>query len=329
MKCISKKKLIISAVTCSLLFITGCAGQEAELEQAYNIYQTSAKYGLTSDNASEKYGFFAQNLVVEDDENVGLEQTTEWIAEGAGVFLPNSKKATYKKNIHKRFYPASTTKILTAYLALEHCDLDEIVTVSAHAVDQPEDSSVCHLEEGDRISMRDLLYGLMMRSGNDAAIAIAEHISGSEEEFAVLMNAELQKIGATNTHFVTPNGMHNKNHYTTVYDMYLIMAEAIKNEEFVKILGTKDYTASYTSKDGILVTKEWTTTNKYQTGSEKMPDGVTVIGGKTGTTGNAKYCLVQYNVNQSGAPVISIVFKADCRDNMYLLMSEMLKNFAN
>ena len=131
----------------------------------------------------------------------------------------------------------------------------------------------------------------MLRSGNDAAVAIAEHISGSSEEFVVLMNAEAKALGATGSHFVTPNGLHDEEHYSTVYDMYLFMNAAVKNEP--------------------------------------MPEGVTVIGGKTGTTGEAKYCLVQYNENTAKEPVISIVLKADSRDNMYLLMSEMLKNFAN
>lgn len=268
-------------------------------------------------------------MCVTEDENIGLEDTTESVAEGAGLFRLNEKEAVYKKNIYERLYPASTTKILTALIALEESNLDDVVTVSANAANQASDSSVCGLKEGDQISMRDLLYGLMMRSGNDAAIAIAEHISGSSEEFAVLMNAKAQSLGATNSHFVTPNGLHDEDHYTTVYDMYLIMNAAVQNETFVEILQTANYTTNYTDAAGNPVTQDWATTNKYLTGTEAVPEGVTVIGGKTGTTGEAKYCLVQYNQNASGEPMISIVFKADCRDNMYLLMSEILKNFSN
>ena len=168
-----------------------------------------------------------------------------------------------------------------------------------------------------------------MRSGNDAAVAIAEHISGSSEEFAVLMNAYAKELGATGSHFVNPNGLHNEDHYTTIYDMYLFMNAAVKEDILTEILKTAHYTVNYKDAAGADVSQDWETTNQYLTGAKEIPEGVTVIGGKTGTTGEAKYCLVQYNENTSNEPVISIVFKADCRDNMYLLMSEILKNFAN
>lgn len=328
MKCTNKWRIVLPVVAVALLFC-GCSKDDTTLENAYNVFDTSTKYGITKTGNLQSAEFFAKDLCVTEDENIGLEDTTESVAEGAGLFRLNEKEAVYKKNIYERLYPASTTKILTALIALEESNLDDVVTVSANAANQASDSSVCGLKEGDQISMRDLLYGLMMRSGNDAAIAIAEHISGSSEEFAVLMNAKAQSLGATNSHFVTPNGLHDEDHYTTVYDMYLIMNAAVQNETFVEILQTANYTTNYTDAAGNPVTQDWATTNKYLTGTEAVPEGVTVIGGKTGTTGEAKYCLVQYNQNASGEPMISIVFKADCRDNMYLLMSEILKNFSN
>lgn len=328
MKCTNKWRIVLPVVAVALLFC-GCSKDDTMLENAYNVFDTSTKYGITKTGNLQSAEFFAKDLCVTEDENIGLEDTTESVAEGAGLFRLNEKEAVYKKNIYERLYPASTTKILTALIALEESNLDDVVTVSANAANQASDSSVCGLKEGDQISMRDLLYGLMMRSGNDAAIAIAEHISGSSEEFAVLMNAKAQSLGATNSHFVTPNGLHDEDHYTTVYDMYLIMNAAVQNETFVEILQTASYTSNYTDAAGNPVTQDWATTNKYLMGTEAVPEGVTVIGGKTGTTGEAKYCLVQYNQNASGEPMISIVFKADCRDNMYLLMSEILKNFSN
>ncbi len=328
MKCTNKWRIVLPVVAVALLFC-GCSKDNTTLENAYNVFDTSTKYGITKTGNLQSAEFFAKDLCVTEDENIGLEDTTESVAEGAGLFRLNEKEAVYKKNIYERLYPASTTKILTALIALEESNLDDVVTVSANAANQASDSSVCGLKEGDQISMRDLLYGLMMRSGNDAAIAIAEHISGSSEEFAVLMNAKAQSLGATNSHFVTPNGLHDEDHYTTVYDMYLIMNAAVQNETFVEILQTASYTSNYTDAAGNPVTQDWATTNKYLMGTEAVPEGVTVIGGKTGTTGEAKYCLVQYNQNASGEPMISIVFKADCRDNMYLLMSEILKNFSN
>lgn len=329
MKCISKRKKAAALLGVFVIGLTGCTSKEVVLENAYDVCDTSAKYGITENGASQSAEFFARDLVVAEDENLGLEKTTERVAEAAGVFLTSKKEAVYKKNIFEKLYPASTTKILTAYVALKNGNLDDVVTVSANAANQASDSSVCELKEGDKITLRDLLYGLMLRSGNDAAVAIAEHISGSSEEFVVLMNAEAKALGATGSHFVTPNGLHDEEHYSTVYDMYLFMNAAVKNETFLEIIKSSHYTANYTDAAGNPVTKEWDSTNKYLMGTEPMPEGVTVIGGKTGTTGEAKYCLVQYNENTAKEPVISIVLKADSRDNMYLLMSEMLKNFAN
>ena len=329
MKCISKRKKAAALLGVFVIGLTGCTSKEVVLENAYDVCDTSAKYGITENGASQSAEFFARDLVVTEDENLGLEKTTERVAEAAGVFLTSKKEAVYKKNIFEKLYPASTTKILTAYVALKNGNLDDVVTVSANAANQASDSSVCELKEGDKITLRDLLYGLMLRSGNDAAVAIAEHISGSSEEFVVLMNAEAKALGATGSHFVTPNGLHDEEHYSTVYDMYLFMKAAVKNETFLEIIKSSHYTANYTDAAGNPVTKEWDSTNKYLMGTEPMPEGVTVIGGKTGTTGEAKYCLVQYNENTAKEPVISIVLKADSRDNMYLLMSEMLKNFAN
>jgi D-alanyl-D-alanine carboxypeptidase (penicillin-binding protein 5/6) len=223
-------------------------------------------------------------------------------------------------------YPASTTKILTAYIACVEGNLDDYYTVSANAVNQASDSSVINLKEGDVISLRDLLYGLMLRSGNDAAITIAEGLCGDVDSFAAKMNETAQAIGATNSHFVTPNGLHDEDHYTTVYDMYLILNTAIQNEEFYKIFTASKYTASYTS-GGEAKTAEWTTTNQYITGNVSTPNGFTILGGKTGTTGAAGYCLVLLSENEDHDKIISIVFNADCRSNLYLLMNEILNNY--
>ena len=177
--------------------------------------------------------------------------------------------------------------------------------------------------------MDDLLYGMMLRSGNDAAIAIAESISGSVEEFAALMNKEAAALGATQSHFVNPNGLPDENHYTSVYDLYLIFRAALQNETFVQIISTTSYDVTYQAGDGTIEEHTWENTNQYLSGHAKSPDGFTVIGGKTGTTGDAGYCLVLYSMNEQSQPIISIVLKADGKSNLYLLMNEMLSGFEN
>ena len=140
-------------------------------------------------------------------------------------------------------YPASLTKLMTALVALDSADLSDTVTVSANA-DAGKfaaDEQVCGIKAGDELTLGDLLYGLLLYSGNDNAVAIAEHISGSEKAFAEKMNEKAQEIMATKSHFVNSNGLHNEDHYTTAYDMYLIFNECIKNEKFLEMIQAKSY----------------------------------------------------------------------------------------
>lgn len=330
MRCINKRALC-GLLTAALLAVSGCGNNAAEIKNPYPVYSTAVTDSLiaASGEGSNVLSYFATNLCVGGLENTGLENTDEQVCEGAGLFNTATHEIPYAKNIYEQLYPASTTKILTCYLALQYGNLDDVVTVSQDAANMASDSSVCGLKAGDQITLRDLLYGLMMRSGNDAAVAIAEYISGDTDTFAGLMNTTAASLGATGSHFVNPNGLPDDNHYTTVYDLYLIFNAAIQNETFLEILKTTDYTANYTDAAGTPVSQEWTSTNKYLAGTETAPDGITVLGGKTGTTGEAGYCLVLLSQNASGQNLISIVLKADCRDNLYLLMNEMLRQYGN
>ncbi|MBP3488137.1 MAG: D-alanyl-D-alanine carboxypeptidase [Roseburia sp.] len=308
----------------------GCGTDASALETPYDIYQTTQTVGLSQTETAAEKTYFASDLCVAENVSIGTDGTHSEVAEGAGTFNLATNSVVYAKNLFEKLYPASTTKILTAYIALKYCDdLDTLVTVSENAVDQASDSSVCNLKAGDVISMRDLLYGLMLRSGNDAAVAIAEYISGDVDSFAALMNEEATAIGATRSHFVNPNGLPDENHYTTVYDMYLIFNRALENETFVDLISTKSYDTAYTNAQGELEEHTWENTNQYLTGATEAPEGFTVVGGKTGTTGDAGYCLVLYSYNAANQPIISIVFKADGRSNLYLLMNEMLAGYAN
>lgn len=328
MKCTNKFLCIfLSAFLC---LATGCGKNSVALEQPYDVYQTTGNIGISTSLEAGNKTFFADGLCVAEDIMLGTDTTHSEVAEGAGAFNLATGAVVYSKNIYQKMYPASTTKILTAYIALKYCDdLDAYVTISENAANQSADSSVCHLNAGDVISLRDLLYGMMLRSGNDAAIAIAEYVSGDVESFATLMNQEAQSLGATQSHFVNPNGLPDPMHYTSVYDLYLIMEAAVQNQTFLDIISTESYDAVYTDANGEAVEKTWNNTSKYITGEVEVPDGFTVVGGKTGTTGEAGYCLVLYSYNASAQPIISIVLKSDGRSNLYLLMNEMLEGFAN
>lgn len=332
MKCINKRaKQLTALLTAAVLFLSGC-GSDVAIDDPYDIATTATNASAEtitdfSDGSAGAVSYFASGLCVAAEEQTQSEDVTADVVEAMGVFLPADKTISYQKNIYQKMYPASTTKILTAYLALTLGKPDDIVTVSEHAVDQASDSSVCGLRAGDQIRLSDLLYGLMLKSGNDAAVAIAEHISGSEESFAALMNETARSFGATNSHFINPNGLHDEQHYTCVYDMYLIFARAIECEDFLTLIRTTSYTAYYTDANGAQASQSWTNTNKYLNGEVTQPENITVLGGKTGTTHAAGYCLVLLSENEKKEPVISIVFKSDGRSNLYYVMNQLLSNF--
>ena len=159
--------------------------------------------------------------------------------------------------------PASTTKLMTAYLALKYGDLDEEVVITKTAQDIPIDSSRAGLRVGDRIVLFDLLHGLLLPSGNDAALAIAEHISGSVEEFVSLMNEEAKLLGATNTQFVNPHGYQDENHFTTAYDLYLMFDACMKQPEFLNIISKPSYDLEITQQNGTYRDEKWLQSNWY------------------------------------------------------------------
>ena len=323
MKCISKLLCIVCAIS---VFFTGCNFQEATLEKEYDTYSYHNSY--TNQEYKVNADYYATDLCVTNTINFGFEGTYASVAQGGGVFNVTTNEVLYNQNLFKKLYPASTTKILTAYIIIRDCNLNEVVTVSDSAADQASDSSTCGLKAGDNITVNDLLYGLMLLSGNDAAEALAEYHSGSLDTFAEEMTRTAHELGATNSQFKNPSGLPDKEHYTTVYDMYLIFNQAIQQEKFIDIISCKSKNAVYTSKNGNTVEKTFYNGNRYLTGKEKTPEGFEVIGGKTGTTYDAGYCLVLYSKNPEGHDIISIVFKADCAHNLYLLMGQILSKYA-
>lgn len=194
-------------------------------------------------------------------------------------------RVLYGKEAYKGRPNASTTKVMTCILALELAKGDDYVQVSGNAASQPQ--TRLGMREGQQFYLEDLLYSLMLKSHNDSAVAIAEHISGSVEAFAERMNEKAKELGCKDTHFVTPNGLDGEDeggiHHTTARDLALIMAYAIKNATFVHITQTRDYT--FTDISG---KKHYSVhnTNAFL----DMETGV--ISGKTGFTGNAGYCYV-------------------------------------
>lgn len=211
------------------------------------------------------------------------------------------------KDVTKKVYPASTTKILTAILALENLDLDKSVVVSKTAISIPWDSSRIYLKEGEVVTVSDLLYGLLLESGNDAANVLAESVSGSISEFVKLMNTKLQELGCTNTHFANAHGYSDDDHYTTALDMAKILKYCIKNDTFVKIFSTKEYTMDATNKTNSK--RYFTNTNRLiQTKEDSIYSRYYkyCIGGKTGYTDEAGKTLVTYGVKDNKNVIVTV-----------------------
>ena len=243
-------------------------------------------------------------------------------AKSAVVVERNTGKVIYEKEAQAQNYPASVTKILTAILAIENCKLDDVATVSQSAISNiPTEYIVAPLKVGEEIKIEDLLYALMLKSANDAAYVLAEHIGGSVEGFAEMMNKKAEEIGCKNTHFVNPNGIHNEKHYTTAYDLYLISNYAMKNETFRKIVSTYTYTLSatnkYPNKDRVMKN-----TNEFINPSSQFYNE-SVKGIKTGTTIPAGNCLIT-DVAQDGLDFIIVVLGAKTTRGKFVETSKLL-----
>ena len=248
-------------------------------------------------------------------------------AKASIIVEENSGKIIYEENSNIQNYPASVTKILTAILTLENCKLTDTVTVSKTAISNiPSGYVIAPLFVGEQMSVEDLLYALMLKSANDAAYVLAEHVGGSVEGFSDMMNKKAEELGCKNSHFVNPNGIHNSNHYTTAYDMYLIAKYAMKNEEFVKIVSTYQHTLSatnkYSKKDRIMKN-----TNNFVNPNSRYYDE-NVKGIKTGTTLQAGNCLIT-STSKNGFDIIIVVLGAKNAESKFSETKNMMNYFFN
>lgn len=224
------------------------------------------------------------------------------------VMNANTGTVIFEKNSHDKVYPASTTKIMTALLAIENLDMDKKVTASKAAVSIAPDSSKMDLVEGEILTVRELLLALMLHSANDAANALAEEVSGSIGSFVTLMNERAREIGMENTNFMNPHGYHDKDHYTTAYDMVLLGKEAMENEVFQEISLTQRMTIPPTNKTE-KERKYWT--RNYLISHNSNPDIRYVYGTgiKTGSTSDAGQCFVG-SAKLGSMVLISAIFRS-------------------
>ena len=281
-------RLLTGVMICSLLFAPISAqATEAEIEAA-----TQAAYAKT----------------VESNDWENWPAGPAVYAESAIVMEADTGMILYAKDIQAKNYPASITKIMTALVTLERCELNEEVTYSYEATHSIEyGSSSIARTEGEILTVEESLYALMLSSANECANALAEHIAGTNEEFAVLMNEKAKELGCVNTNFANPSGLHDENHYTCAYDMALITKAALENEDFRRIAGTDYYTLRATNKND---EELWMQNHHYMIApyrTDKYLDD-TIFAGKTGYTTDALNTLVTCGT-RNGMDVIVVTMR--------------------
>lgn len=328
MKCINKCCRRMAAGWMALLLAFSLTGCKADaLEDSFDVDRPGL--GISTVAADSEISYFADDLCVVADNVEAIAADTQ-DALSACFFDLDSREVLYAKNVHERRYPASTTKVMTALVALKYGDLDAQATVSKEAITFQESGvTTAKLKEGDRLTIRQLLYALLLLSANDAANVIAEQVAGSTEEFVNLMNQEAQNLGATSTHFTNPHGLHDEEHYTTAYDLYLIFNSALSYDTFREILQTPSYETTYQSAGGESVDASWSSTNQFTVGEATVPEGVTAIGGKTGTTTAAMSCLVQLFEDSNGKEYVAIILGCKERAILYQEMQSFLSSLDN
>ena len=262
---------------------------------------------------------------ITDIQNTG--EVPEISAGAAYLIDAGTGQVLFDKNGYQSMFPASTTKIITGYLALKNLDSESTVTIGKEAASSS--GSVIELKEGEEMTVKDLVYGLLLFSGNDAAVALATAVSGSVSDFADLMNKTAAEAGAVGTHFENPNGLPDQKHYTTAHDLACIAKMAMSDPAFAEIAGTVEYTipATNMSEPRLLSNSNrmlWDTKPRYEVnGQISTPNYYAgTIGVKTGHTNEAGYCLVSA-VKKSGHTLIGVTMGSDF-DNQFLDMIKIM-----
>lgn len=302
--------------------LSGCGGPSYDMP--YHVSYDVSSFNVVSRQDIRTASPFAADLCVAAGNIIREDGPDMSQVEAAGLFGLDGKEVLYAKNIHERLHPASLTKVMTALVALENGQLNQTLTAT-NAVNITESGAVlCGLKSGDTMTLDQALRILLVYSANDAAALIAENIGGSVEHFVEMMNEKAHALGATNTNFQNPHGLTDSDHYTTVYDLYLIFNEAVKYETFNEIIHMSGYQTVFYDRDGREKAFDKPTTNLFLKGDYQAPANVTVIGGKTGTTSAAGNCLMLLSRDENGSPYISVILRAEGPDVVYGRMIDLL-----
>ena len=315
-------KKLISLFTVLLFILSGC------LWFSTDTYADETKSSDSETAASETVPETQASPVILPTDKVSTDDIILY-SSAACVIDVDSGEILYYKNMDDRHYPASITKVLTGLLLIENANLDDTITFSQdcwNGLNYYNDMNIGILN-GEQLTVNDALHAILMSSANEVCNGAAKFVSGSVSAFCDLMNERAKTLGCTNTHFVNPNGLHDPDHYTTAYDLYLIFNECLKYDLFKDAIHQAHYTAVFT-RNGQEVQQTYDSTNYYLLGNKTPPEGVSIIGGKTGTTDNAGLCLILYVEDGSGNGYISVLLGCPDKDTLYSSMSKLLSDIS-
>ena len=319
---ICRRVVTLLLAGCMVLSMTACSGRKFDMPYSNGADVSSFK---VSPGGEEQFAeSFASDICVVSADV--LDEAIDMSAAGAGVLFDiDNNEVLYSVNAHERLHPASLTKVLTALVALKYGSHDQLRTASRVINIDESGAQLCGRKVGDTMTLNQALNILLVYSANDVAMMIAEGVGGTVEHFIELMNEEARALGATNSHFMNAHGLHHTDHYTTIYDIYLIFKEAVKHEAITQIIGLSSYSTTYKDKYGGNKNISVSTTNAYFKQLYVAPQNVTILVGKTGTTDEAGNCLGLYVKDTSGNPYIAVILHGNTRDDLYVQMKQLLE----
>ena len=297
--------------------------REMDLSQSYSP-QAAENSGKGSEFSLQKAPAFASGLCVSEGAVVLPDVMLQGNTEKGLLFNLDTGEALFAQGIYDQAYPASITKIMTAILAVKYGTMEDQVVMAEGDFALEEGSQVSGMAAGDIVTMDQLFHALVVYSANDAAMAIARQIGGTVDHFVEMMNEEALALGMTGTHFINPHGLHDGSHYTTAYDVYLMLNEAFRYSAFTDAIQMNMYHLKVTRGDGSQVSFRLDSTAKYLTGEKTAPKNVNLLGGKTGTTSEAGACLAIIAQNAYGVPYMAVILNADNRSILYEDMNKLL-----
>lgn len=325
MKCTNKRKRGLILLFVLAITFSGCGKSDYAFEYSKNHHTSS--FNIISSTTPQTFDTFASDICVVTD-NISSENFAVEDESAAGLFDVKNNEVIYAKDANEMLYPASLTKVMTALVAIKNGNMDDILVASDDVKITESGATVIGLKAGDTMTLNQALHILLINSSNDVANLIAQNIGGDIDTFVQMMNEEALRIGATNTNFTNPHGLSNSNHYTTVYDMYLIFNEATKYDVFNEIIHMQSYETVYYDSRGKEKEVSITTTNQFLRGNYTAPNNMTIVGGKTGTTDMSGHCLIMLAKDTAGNPYIGVILRASSRDLINQEMVQMLSEIS-